>query len=514
MMTVTADINNLINQQSRTNKAIVSDQMICDAIVTNYALHQKVLNNYNRYNGYVPILDRKQINPNKLNNLLSNDFRGEIIDCIKGYLFGSPISYQISEQNYESDRDKEGKAVEGTNLYKAKEALKRFLTKNHIADADSDAGGMQAIAGYAARLVYLDKTAEVRCLNVNPWEVIIIKDATLDVTTLAIIYYPINIMLNGQVTQKTRVEVYDQTNVSYYVGQLNTLNNANILPDYQLQNQITFSNFELDPEMENPVQPHYCGRVPVIEFQNNRGRKGDFEKVESLIDAYDRTMSDIQNEIEEFRLAYMKFTGGVELKAETITAARLSGGISLPEGADVSFITKDVNSNFIENHLKQLQDNILKYSKTVDMSDDKFSGGNQSGESRKWKLLSLENKAITKERKFTRGLYEMFECICNLWRIKGVCTIEPEDVLIKWTRNLPMELKTNVEAAKNMAGVFPDNLIYSLMPFIGDVDEVIEQMKNQKDESGSSLYMTDVPDTKDAKDKQGTQDVSIGDNKQ
>lgn len=67
-----------------------------------------------------------------------------------------------------------------------------------------------------------------------------------------------------------------------------------------------------------------------------------------------------------------------------------------------------------------MNQNIYKFSSSVDMSDESFSGASQSGESRKWKLLSLEFKAITKERKFTTGLRSMFKVISSSWNTKGI----------------------------------------------------------------------------------------------
>jgi SPP1 family phage portal protein len=48
----------------------------------------------------------------------------------------------------------------------------------------------------------------------------------------------------------------------------------------------------------------------LFEFENNKEKQGDFEKVESLIDAYDKIISDGVSEIEAFRMAYLVLSGG------------------------------------------------------------------------------------------------------------------------------------------------------------------------------------------------------------
>src|SRR5690625_6639187 len=51
---------------------------------------------------------------------------------------------------------------------------------------------------------------------------------------------------------------------------------------------------------------HYFEGVPVIEYENNKYRQGDFEKVLYLIDLYDNSQSDSNNYITDFNDALLK----------------------------------------------------------------------------------------------------------------------------------------------------------------------------------------------------------------
>src|SRR5699024_5982785 len=203
------------------------------------------------------------------------------------------------------------------------------------------------ICGYGARLAYIDKEGLERVINIDPWEVIFIENQSTKETDYAMRYYPFEIVKDEKLrTTTTKVEWYDDEKVTFYIkGDDGT---------YILD----------DTEPINPLY-HTFDYVPVVKFENNNEEIGSFEKVEELIDGYDRLISDAQNEMEEFRQAYMKFIGA-SVDKETILEARQSGAFNLPEGGDIGFITKEVNDQFLENHKKTLNDNIYKFSQTVD----------------------------------------------------------------------------------------------------------------------------------------------------
>lgn len=89
-------------------------------------------------------------------------------------------------------------------------------------------------------------------------------------------------------------------------------------------------------------------------------------------------MSDASNEIEQYRLAYL-ILKGMGADEETLDQLKKSGVLELlDEKDDVSYLTKDINDAIIENHLDRLEENILRFAKSVNFSDESF-GGNVSG---------------------------------------------------------------------------------------------------------------------------------------
>ncbi|APC46489.1 portal protein [Aeribacillus phage AP45] len=405
---------------------------------------EKMIGLYNRYNGEgIPIQSRVIKDPKKPNNKLVHDYRGYIIDQVVGYLFGKPIVYQIDKRGYEDSQ------------YKIlKDKLSDFHVLNAIEDLDAELGKIMSICGYASRLLYIDPDGNERVMNVFPWETVFIEQK--GIITNGIRYYTVK---DSQDKDVIKVEWYDDQNVSFYT-QIN-------------------DEFLLDPN-EKTI-PHLFKFVPLILFSNNDEEKGDFEKVETLIDAYDKIRSDSTNEIETFANAYMGFKG-VQIDEETIEKMKQTGGIEIDENGDVFFITKNINDTFVENNKKTLNEDIHKFSASVDMTDEKFSGSGQTGESRKWKMLALENKAGKKALKFSKGLRQQFKVLCSAWERKNI-NLNYLNIFWEFKRNVPIDLLYIGDYASKMKGIHSDRTLLSNIPYIDDVDYELELMQQEREGS-------------------------------
>ena len=410
---------------------------------------------YIRKNGKgLPILERKLATPSKANNKLTHDFRGEIVDNIIGYMYGKPIKYEVQEDD---------------DNFTLNKWLDDWEVKNGLPLLDARTGEMASITGYGARLCYINQEGEEAVADIDPWECVFIENQTTKQIDYALRFYEVSEIIGGEARIVTRAEWYDNKDV-YFMLDLGD----GFIPDYN--------------EPINP-KPHMFDYVPLIRFKNNEEMMGDFEKVESLINAYDYLVSDAQNEIEEMVHAYLKIRG-IDADENTIIKAKQAGAFVLPEG-DIDFITKNINDNYHENQKKTHEENIYKFSKTVNMSDEKFSGGEQSGESRKWKLLSMENNAIKKERYFTDGLMQMFKVLCSSWQRRGI-KIDWQDIKITFTRNLPVDMAYYADIVPKLKGTVSDETLFANIPFIDDPQKEIERLEEQND-----IYKWNLSDEQD-----------------
>ena len=149
---------------------------------------------------------------------------------------------------------------------------------------------------------------------------------------------------------------------------------------------------------------HYFDDVPIIEFPNNKQRRGDFESVLSLVDAYNMTQSLSLDDLMDFTDAFLKIRGMGGTSNEDVAKMREDKVLFFDDATgDADWLIKNLNDAYIENLKNRLQTDIHKFSNIPDMSDSNFAG-NTTGVAIKYKLIGLEQIRSRKEREFKKAL--------------------------------------------------------------------------------------------------------------
>lgn len=440
-----------LQKLSEMNKIAMSN-MIKSAIKGHEAQRSRMIKLHERYKASVagtPILTRTIEQPNKVNNKVNTPFFSTIIDTKVGYFSGRPITYDLNELSYESNQAR-------YTLHD--KAIQSFNRRNSIQKLDAETTKMASICGYAIRLLYIDLQGRERVMVIPPWEVIVLDNEDTGETACAIRYYEVDVQDGNKTRKAIRAEVYDQTEISYYL-------------------QDKEGNFYMDIQEEVNPRPHMFQNVPVIKFKNNEEELADGERVLNLIDAYDRSISDLNSEIEQLRLAYMIFKG-VEPDEETMKRAKQTGGFGVDSDQDIVFLTKNLDSQAIEVHLDRLADNIMRFSDTVNLTDKSF-GGNLSGIAIKYKLFGLESKCGIMEMNFQESLYRQYEVLCTALSTKGI-EINPEDVFFTFSRNAPVNVAEEIENNVKLKGLVSEKTRLGRLSFVSDVEKEMAQMEMER----------------------------------
>ena len=94
---------------------------------------------------------------------------------------------------------------------------------------------------------------------------------------------------------------------------------------------------------------HGFTEIPLIEWKNNKLSRGNSQNAVSLMDAYDRLMSDNITEWATFRQAYLFLKNMGLIDEETSEMMQKTGAIiGQGESSEVRFVTKDVNPEFVK----------------------------------------------------------------------------------------------------------------------------------------------------------------------
>jgi SPP1 family phage portal protein len=239
------------------------------------------------------------------------------------------------------------------------------------------------------------------------------------------------------------------------------------------------------------VEAHYFSMVPIVEYWNNPQETGDYERVLSLIDAYDLLQSDRLNDKQQFvdaLLILYGVQGGFappEDPNDTRTAAQRVKDdklIALPADAKAEWLAKQLDEADVEILKDAIKSDIHKFSMIPDLTDQEFAG-NSSGVAMKFKLLGLEQLTKIKERWFREGLRWRLRLFSNFLSIKGAPALDADAVTMTFTRSLPvndLEIAQTVQTLKNLV---PDEVLLKQVPWVSDVKEALKALEKQKAEA-------------------------------
>ena len=429
-----------------TTKTELSLEDVSQIITAHDADKQHKLKLKRYYVGDHDILAKEPRNATAPNNMIVANYCEYISNMSTGFFLGRPVAYSSVSKN-----EDEVKALQEVFKYNDEHAHNLELAEE------------ASVTGEAYEFLYLDEEAKIRFHSVPSEEIIMVCDATMEENILyAIRHYRVLDLDN--VSYQEFVDVYDQSTVTKYS-----------------YNEGRFQVIE-------DTAPHYFDDVPIVEYPNNRLHRGDFEGVISLVDAYNKTQSFTLDDMEDFTDAFLVLKGMGGTNEEDVKELRKNKVISLDDGGSAEWLIKNLNDNYIEGVKKRLQNDIHKFSNIPDMSDESFTG-NTSGVAIKYKLIGLEQIRSRKEREFKKGLQRRIELISGIMKLKNKTPIDFRDIEITFTANIPANNQEQADIVQSLVGLVSQKRLLSLLPFVTDPIEEMEELKKEKAEERADDYM-------------------------
>lgn len=136
---------------------------------------------------------------------------------------------------------------------------------------------------------------------------------------------------------------------------------------------------------------------------------------------------------------------------------------------DAKYLIKEYDVQGIEAYNDRTVADILQFSKLVDFTDENM-GGNQSGVGFRFKGWNSDNDRKNKERMITKALMRRLRLLAYSWSIKDNLESDNHenlydlvnDIVIKFTPNVPQSDKEVMEVIKGMDGLVSDQTIYEM----------------------------------------------------
>jgi len=394
----------------------------------------------NMYLGIMDIDDEPEKDSWKPDNRLAVNFTKYIVDTFTGYFNGIPVKKTHSDKEILSK-------------------LQEFDNLNDMEDEESELAKMACIYGRAFELLYQDEDTQTNVVYNGPENMFMVYDDTVKQEPLFAVRYGVD------EDKKLHGEVYTLLETIKISGE---------------NDEISFG--------EKTYNPY--PNLPVVEFYFNEERMSIFESVISLVNAFNKAISEKANDVDYFSDQYLTFLGA-EVEEEDLKNIRSNRVINYyadgeDKNVDVKFLEKPDSDSQTENLLDRLTKLIFQTTMVANISDESF--GSASGVSLAYKLQAMSNLALSFQRKFQSSLNSRYKLFCEL--STNVSNKEAwKDIEYTFTRNEPKDIKEQAETANILMGITSQETALSVISVIPDVQAEMEKIK--KEEASTTIFDKD-----------------------
>lgn len=389
------------------------------------------------YTGNHAILKQKAKDKYKPDNRLVVNFAKYIVDTFNGYFIGNPVSM------FHEDKT--------VNDY-----LAYIDGYNDQSDNNAELSKICSIYGHGFELVFNDENSEIGITYMTPIDGFVVYDNTIQNKPLFACHYGLN---------------DDDEEVGYFYTKEAVYQFATVSGAYTIVEET----------------PNVFGDIPMIEYLENEERQSIFENVKTLINAFNKALSEKANDVEYYADAYLKVLGA-EIDEKTLQTLRDTRiiNVSGDDTLTVEFMTKPSADGTQENLLERLQKLIFEISMVANISDENF--GDSSGISLRYKLQSMDNLAKSKERKFQSGMSRRYRLISN-YPTSKIGENEWVNIQYKFTRNVPANLAEEADIAQTLSGIVSEETQVSVLSIVQNAKEEV-QRKNEEMETTDAFTRT------------------------
>ncbi len=380
---------------------------------TNAAQIEKL---YRIYRGDQAILRKtKEIRP-EINNMIVTNFANQIVTFKTGYILGKPIQYVSRGERTSELSDSVSVDIDNLN---------RYASDCDKAARDVELAEWFHICGTSYRYINSYRTADA---NESPFEIF-----TLDPRFAFVAY-------SNEIGSKPlfAVQITNKRN-GVRIKNVWTRNKLFKIIEDRKGGKVTVTE-----------EPHYLGRVPIIEYPANNARLGSFEIVLSILDAINAAFSDLADGREQFINALM-IIKGADITDEQIKQVRELGGIKVPSDGDVKYLVSELNQTQNGETINLMIDTMLEI-----VGMPKRSGGSGGTSDNGIAVIlrdgfaDAEARASDTERIFKKSENELLRIALRICNAKRGMNLQLSSVEPHFTRQNTDNLLAKVQALTTM----------------------------------------------------------------
>lgn len=399
---------------------------------------------------YAVIDDVKVEDLEKPNNKVAHGYHKILVDQKTSYMVGNPINF-------------------ATDDVKFLEHINEHLGEKFDDDINELVKGASN-KGREWLHPYIDEDGNFDYIVIPDEQFIPIYEGSKQkVMQFGIRHYPITV--NGK--KSVKVEFWDDKQVTYYIKE----NEGYRLDPYEEVNPQFHFHYGTSEQLDG----YGWGRVPFIKFKNNEEERSDLSYYKSLIDSYDKRVSDNQNSFDEMQeiITILKGYDGENL-SDFMRNLKYYKAIKVSEDGGVDKLEQEIPMTSIDSHLDRLDDNIYTFGMGVNTNTDTF-GNAPSGIALKFLFSLLDLKASTTERKIRPSIQELLWYLAEYLGMKGEGDFDYKSVDMTFQYNVMMNELEQADIAQKSKGIISDKTIRQNHPWVSDIEQEEQYIEEEKE---------------------------------
>ncbi|MEZ2659296.1 phage portal protein [Aneurinibacillus aneurinilyticus] len=414
-----------------------------------------------RYDGDYDILRREKKRLDDPNHRIVTNYARMIVNMKVNYMLGKPVSYDVP------------KSIDGVLeevLSQFEEDLRAVMEENDDEAVTFEAVRDGLIARVATVLFYW-QDGEIRYRSYTLNECIPVVDASGELVQAIHRYKD---------EEKEYIEIYDSRTVTYLVRD--------------------GDGFMLDDRYGVNPAVHYLPIVPAAIFINGKPARPHFCKIahgvselgpdiRTLLEEYSRIISDNANRMDVFCDPYILMRGAQITRDEMLEMRQARAIRTDDPSSEVSYLEWSQESSGVDSHADRILDTIFEVSSTPKIYKQEAAGALSSVAIRQL-YTPLDNAVNEKEvwlNKFIRRKLMIITLMLNakyaLAEGKEPETYERYDWRwVDWrtNRNLPQNLKEEIETLLQLKGTISDFTLLQNIPFVENAEDEMDRIRQEK----------------------------------
>ncbi len=273
----------------------------------------------------------------------------------------------------------------------------------------------------------------------------------------------------------------DNGNILFFMHVFRKQFDTNICIDIYTDEEIIHCNEVFDEIAERDINIFGVVPVGIAQLSEEGWLDTIYNDIKSLQDAYERNLSDISQEITEFRNAYL-WLNNIAIQNTDLPKMKRDGVMQTKGNTgQAQWLIKNINDTFIQNTLNTLEDKM--YQMSAHINNHEKMPSNTSSLALRARLISLEEKCKLNQKALANCMKTRLQMLfLYLNKLKG-SNYDYKDIKTKFTPNIPSDDMVNAQIISQLGDKLSIETGLAQLSFIENPKEELQKIKQESEDA-------------------------------